>query len=387
MPVFRRLLGVAALAPLVADAVRFNSAEMVSNSSFIESVMADMLVDRGECGKQVAIPSDTESLQEYFDGLRVDIGLLDSNGMPTGGTGDPDKCTKKDICLLMRQLDMDFYERARAGTLTDSDYDNPPEAHILHSGNCANQQRGFKMRPIMDLERCSEEARRVAGVRGPAYKYMAGQGLPEGCIIYRNKAYVNMVGDPDARAGVSYTHKGRVKTIQICEMDRTLEESGAAYYSPYKLKGSMLGREAHSTSCSFGMYAFLAKLRLTNSHCAKILTYKTSGHFHSAQDALDFAAMLESKGMAAQAEKVRTYVETIRQKYVLMDTVANHWCPDIWTAAMASDAGTCAVPRVMSWTEQGIAKAAAEKKKAASSSRSGRGGSRRRKRRGGRGGR
>eukprot|EP00403_Amphidinium_massartii_P044851 CAMPEP_0178468066 /NCGR_PEP_ID=MMETSP0689_2-20121128/52730_1 /TAXON_ID=160604 /ORGANISM="Amphidinium massartii, Strain CS-259" /LENGTH=487 /DNA_ID=CAMNT_0020095115 /DNA_START=52 /DNA_END=1515 /DNA_ORIENTATION=+ len=382
-----RAMLAAFLAPLGASAARFHSAEILNASTFAEDVLSEWLDDRGECGKDVAIPSETESLQEYFDGMRVDLGLLDGNGMPTGGTGDPEKCTKKDICLLMRQLDMDFYERARAGTLTDSDYDNPPEAHILHSGNCANQQRGFRMRPIMDVDRCTEEVSRVKGVRGPAYKFMAGQGLPEGCIVYRGKAYVNMVGDPKAKAGVAYTHQGRVKTLQICEMDRTLEESGAAYYSPYKLKESMLGREAHSTSCSFGMYAFLAKLRLTNSHCAKILTYKTSGHFHSAQDALDFAAMLESKGMAAQAEKVRTYVETIRQKYVLMDTVANHWCPDIWTAAMASDAGTCAVPRVMSWTEQGIAKAAAEKKKAASSSRSGRGGSRRRKRRGGRGGR
>eukprot|EP00971_Amphidinium_carterae_P194025 3849805-Amphidinium_carterae.1 len=348
--------------------------------------MEDILGDRGECGKEVAIPSETESLQEYFDGLRVDMGLLDSSGMPSGGTGDPEKCTKKDVCLLMRQLDMDFYERARAGTLTDSDYDNPPEAHILHSGNCANQQRGFRMRPIMDVDRCSDEAQRVSGVKGPAYQYMAGQGLPEGCIVYKGKAYVNMVGDPDAKAGVAYTHEGRVQTLQICEMDRTLEESGAAYYSPYKLKQSMQGREAHSTSCSFGMYAFLAKLRLTDSHCAKILTYKTSSHFHSAQDALDFASMLDSRGMSAQADKVRQYVETVRQKYVLIDTVANHWCPDIWTTAMTDDAGTCAVPRVMSWTEQGIAKAEAEKKKAATRSSSGgsRGGRRRRSGRGGR---
>mmetsp|Transcript_4440 Transcript_4440/g.9635 ORF Transcript_4440/g.9635 Transcript_4440/m.9635 type:complete len:483 (-) Transcript_4440:100-1548(-) len=381
----RVLSAVAALLlPLGSSAVRVSASDNAA-SSFNVSAMVD---DRGECGKEVAIPSETENLQEYFDGLRVGMGLLDGNGFPSGGSGDPDKCTKKDICLLMRQLDMDFYERAREGTLTDSDYDNPPEAHILHSGNCANQQRGFKMRPIMDLERCSEEARRVQGVRGPARQYMAGQGLPEGCIVYRGKAYVNMVGDSSARAGVAYTHKGRVKTIQICEMDRTLEESGAAYYSPYKLKQSMLGRESHSTSCSFGMYAFLAKLRLTDSHCAKILTYKTSSHFHSAQDALDFADMLESKGLSPQADKVRAYVETIRQKYVLIDTVANHWCPDIWTAAMGSDQGTCAVPRVMAWTEQGIAKAKAEQEAAKASSSSSSGGSRRRrKRRGGRGGR
>jgi len=378
------------VAPLAVSAIRSDPRLMDEGnfSSFVSSIMEEMLDDRGECGKEVAIPSETASLQEYFDGLRVDMGLLDSTGMPSGGTGDPEKCTKRDVCLLMRQLDMDFYERARAGTLTDSDYNNPPEAHILHSGNCANQQRGFRMRPIMDVDRCTEEASRVKGIRGPAYKYMAGQGLPEGCIVYKDRAYVNMVGDPDAKAGVAYTHEGRVQTLQICEMDRTLEESGAAYYSPYKLKQSMLGREAHSTSCSFGMYAFLAKLRLTDSHCAKILTYKTSSHFHSAQDALNFASMLDAKGMSSQADKVRQYVETVRQKYVLIDTVANHWCPDIWTAAMGGGDGTCAVPRVMAWTEQGIAKAEAEKKKASTRSSSGSfGSSRGRRRRSSRGGR
>mmetsp|Transcript_65677 Transcript_65677/g.156979 ORF Transcript_65677/g.156979 Transcript_65677/m.156979 type:complete len:485 (-) Transcript_65677:117-1571(-) len=347
------LLLVLLLAP--AAGVRFTGVENIS-------LLEESVKDREECGKEVAVPSETATLQEYFDGLRVDIGLLDSNGFPSGGAGDPEKCTKRDICLLMRQLDMDFFERARAGTLTDADYDKPPDAHILHKGNCAKQGRGFRMQPIMDIDRCTAAARRVKGARGPAQEYK-GRKLPEGCIVYNNKVYVNVAGDKDAKAGVKYRIGKRIATLQICEMDRSLEEAGAAYYSPYKLKQSMLGRESHSTSCSFGMYAFLAKLRLTDSHCAKILTYQTSAHFRSAQDALNLAVTLDRKGMTAQAAKVREYVETVRQKYVLMDTVANHWCPDIWTAAMDTEEGTCAVPRIMSWTVQGVELAEAEKRK------------------------
>jgi len=150
--------------------------------------------------------------------------------------------------------------------------------------------------------------------------------------------------------------------MQLCSMDRSLSESAASYYSPYKLKPSMEGREAHSTSCSFGMMAFLAKLRETMSPCARIITYQTDSRFHSAAHALQVAAALEKRGDRGEraAMKIRQYVETVRQKYVLIDTIANHWCPGVWTAAKAKPGATCDVPRVAAWTEEGAKLAEAQ---------------------------
>eukprot|EP00971_Amphidinium_carterae_P155428 3082296-Amphidinium_carterae.1 len=75
---------------LLAGAERLNSL----NAS---SALDLQLVDRGECGQEVAEPHSGQGLQQYFDGLRVHMGLLDHE-MAGGGLGSPDKCTKKDIC-------------------------------------------------------------------------------------------------------------------------------------------------------------------------------------------------------------------------------------------------------------------------------------------------
>merc|ERR1719277_1885161 len=74
------------------------------------------------------------------------------------------------------------------------------------------------------------------------------------------------------------------------------------------------------------------------SPCAKIITYRVDPRFSSAAHALAFASGVESKGErgALIAKKIRQYVETIRQKYVLLDTIANQWCPGVWTAAKAT---------------------------------------------------
>merc|ERR1719382_2378690 len=168
----------------------------------------------------------------------------------------------------------------------------------------------------------------------------------------------------DAEAGMSYSGSSRVpkQVMQLCEMDRSLSEAAAAYYSPYKLKPSMEGREAHSTSCSFGMMAFLARLRETMSPCAKIITYQTDSRFYSAAHALQVAAALEKRGKRGEraATHIKQYVETVRQKYVLIDTIANHWCPGVWTAAKGTPGATCDVPRVAAWTEEGAKLAEAQ---------------------------
>jgi len=317
-----------------------------------------------ECGREAAEPG--APLQKYFDSLRKIYGIKGtSNFLGDDGLQDPAHCTKKDVCLLMRQLDMDFFQRARTGLLQDSDYQVPPTKGWVTKGNCDNQEgvRGFKMKPVIDEAVCSK----AAAKKGATFVGYSDDGGPYGCFLRDDGkgalAYVN----PDeksaetagtAKAKRSYLSmievKGRaVKTEILCEMDRSLTESGSVYYSPYKLKPGMIGREAMSTSCSYGMYAFLAKLRETKSPCAKILAYQTLAKFKSAQDALDLAAKLDREGKAKEAELLRAYVEAVRQKYVLIDVIANSWCPGIWTSAMSREGGsTCAAPRLPTWTAE-----------------------------------
>lgn len=316
----------------------------------LEASMGSSLQQQ-ECGREGAEPG--KPLQEYFDGLRQKYGILQGSGHFLGEDGlqDPARCTKKDVCLLMRQLDMDFFARARDGLLQDIDYEVPPTKAWLVTGNCDGQEkiRGFNMKPVVGEDTCERQARKkgltFAGEAktGPHGCFARGSG--EGMAVYLNTA---------ASSETAGT-KGKVKTEILCEMDRSLTESGSVYYSPYKLKPGMLGNEGRSTSCSYGMYAFLAKLRETKSPCAKILAYQTHQKFKSAQEALDMAAKLEGDGNTNGAEKLRQYVESVRQKYVLVDAVANNWCPGIWTASMAEKSrGTCATPRLPKWTKESV---------------------------------
>uniref|UniRef100_A0A7S1WM78 Uncharacterized protein n=1 Tax=Alexandrium catenella TaxID=2925 RepID=A0A7S1WM78_ALECA len=312
---------------------------------------ADMgsALQQQECGREGAEPG--KPLQQYFDGLRQKYGILQGSGHFLGEDGlqDPARCTKKDVCLLMRQLDMDFFARARDGLLQDIDYEVPPTKAWVVTGNCDGQEkiRGFNMKPVLGEDTCERQARK----KGLTFAGEAETG-PHGCFARDSgkgmAVYLNTAASSET-AGT----KGKVKTEILCEMDRSLTESGSVYYSPYKLKPSMLGDEGRSTSCSYGMYAFLAKLRETKSPCAKILAYQTHQKFKSAQEALDMAAKLEGDGNTNGAEKLRQYVESVRQKYVLVDAVANSWCPGIWTASMAEKSrGTCSTPRLPKWTKE-----------------------------------
>uniref|UniRef100_A0A7S2IN31 Uncharacterized protein n=1 Tax=Alexandrium andersonii TaxID=327968 RepID=A0A7S2IN31_9DINO len=313
-----------------------------------------------ECSAEVAMPPGGESLPEWFAAKRAAAGIVPATS--TGEMVDSATCTKKDVCLLMRQLDMDFYERAREGMLTDSDYNTPPTMGWHAAGNCNTMSRGYRVVPVEDAKECKREARKK-GAKGDI-KEIKSDSLPTGCVIVETRstgkvvAYMNLL-ESQAVAGSQYEGKSRTpkRIMQLCVMDRSLSESAAAYYSPYKLKPSMEGREGHSTSCSFGMMGFLSRMGKTDSPCAKIITTKTDSRFHSAAHALQIAAQLEARGgakFAAGAAKIRKYVEAVRQKFVLLDTIANHWCPDIWVAAKATEGATCDAPRVMSWTAEGL---------------------------------
>lgn len=330
-----------------------------------------------ECSRAVAEPPSGETLQSFFDGLRIGFGILNQSTISRSGLVDPATCTKKDVCLLMRQLDMDFYARAREGTLTDHDYDTPPTMGWHMTGTCDSMSRGYKVEPVESASLC----RRATKEQGAGkFREVSSTRLPTGCVIVHNKgtdakaAYLNIL-ETDVEAGMTYEGDARVplQVMQLCAMDRSLSEAAAAYYSPYKLKPSMEGREGHSTSCSFGMMAFLARLRETMSPCARIITYQLDPRFNSAAHALQVASSFEKRGARgeAAAKKIRQYVETVRQKYVLLDTIANHWCPGVWTAAKATPGATCDAPRVMKWTEEGVKLAEAQEASKGASASSG----------------
>jgi len=309
----------------------------------------------GDCGPEVAAPPSGEPLREYFDSARVRYGILKSADGDGDGPVDPATCTKRDVCLLMRQLDMDFYARARKGLLTDSEVDAPPTLSWHEAGRCEDMSRGYREAPVTDTDKCQEEARKQGAE--DKMRVVWKQSLPSGCFVEKSAgkttAYMN-ARKTNASAGTSYG-EGRMpqKVVQLCAMNRSLSEGAAAYYSPYKLKPSMEGREAASTSCSFGMMAYLSQLRETMSPCAKILTYRPDPRFPSASDALEAAERLETQGEAGAAAAVRRHAETVRQKGVLVDTIANRWCPDTWTEAKATAGASCKAPRVMAWTEEG----------------------------------
>jgi len=315
------------------------------------------------CDSSVVIPPADQSLKQHFDDRRSEMNLLNRHGRAL-----PETCTKRDVCLLMRQLDMDFYKRARAGTLTDMDFDTPPEISWLQTAHCMYNKRGKAMKPIMEKARCIANLKKAPVKVGHGrVKMVDSTEYPAGCSIENDKTnrkvtvIMNANQNSTAQAGhfvesqgaSHFSRWGKDQYLyQLCEQDRSLSESAAAYFSPYKLKQSMVERAQMSTSCSFGMYAYLYKLKETSSSCAQILTYQGSKRFHSAQDALDQAKKAKMSGKGALAEEIEGYVEEQRQKFVLIDTIANSWCPGIWNEALARPSGTCSVPRVINWENQ-----------------------------------
>ena len=175
-----------------------------------------------ECG---AVPST----KEYFDGLRGKYGIQE--------------CTKKDVCLLMRQLDAYFYTRARQGQLVN--YDEPPQMSWVHNGRCAKNSRSIKMEPVTKASDCSF-AVRAQGIN-KKIKVTSSSTLPTGCSIKNGRGYLNSL-ETNVEADVSYEPKDpskpwsqtrKTEIIQYCQIDHSLNEAAASYYSPYKLKESM----------------------------------------------------------------------------------------------------------------------------------------------------
>lgn len=326
----------------------------------VEAKTSDTMASAPRCSTGISEPAGGDTIQSHFDSKRKEMSILQQNTT---------SCTKRDVCLLMRQLDMDFYKRARAGKLVDADYSIPPEETWLHAGSCRDHNRGEGKRyaPITERKACIAALKKTVwkGLRRSQrkLKVVSSNRYPAGCSVETNNlkkrnqrgritVRFNTNANSPKEAG-RYTEDGKsrffrgkdVSTIQLCVHDRSLSPAAAAYYSPYKLKQSMVHRTKMSTTCSFGMYAHLARQQETKSSCANILTQRTSRKYYSAQDALDKAARLQRRGQKREADDIRDYVETVRQKYVLMDVIANDWCPGVWNEALASSQ-TCSVERI-----------------------------------------
>lgn len=336
-----------------------------------------------ECTAAIAVEPDQgnkKALQQLFDEKRAAGGILHNGfveadlpphtgfSLPAGSDKEEDelaKCTKADVCLLMRQLDVEFYQRARLGKLTDEDFRVSPTLVKLSSGNCFYEHKvtarsqdsstlpvagvngtqrsgyplgprvdkGFRLREIKSKEMCS---RRLGNVK---VDEVSRDDRPRGCYYSQTpsskkaptKAFFN-TQPTEVEAGIitgpgmsEYSQGKRLEYVQVCEMDRTFTPAAAAYYSPYKLKENMWQPEDNermkmSTSCSFGMMSKLAKDKNTQSACAKIL----------ATQKWDDSPI----------------------KRTLMSTIANDWCPNVWKDSLRGDR-TCQTKRSMSWTGSG----------------------------------
>ena len=112
------------------------------------------------------------------------------------------ECTKRDVCLLMRQLDAYFYTRARQGKLVS--YDSPPQRSWVLDGRCEKNARSIKMAPVTKLPAC-KAAVCAKGIQ--KVKVVNSTTLPTGCSSKTqrtSKAYLNKL-ETKVEAGSTYS--------------------------------------------------------------------------------------------------------------------------------------------------------------------------------------
>ncbi|CAK9070055.1 unnamed protein product [Durusdinium trenchii] len=258
---------------------------------------------------------EPETSPKYFRNLRS------SSGVTT--------CSKKDVCLLMRQLDAYFYARARKGELVDY---GPRTGTWVRAGKCQQSGRIQKLAAVTSITKCKAIVKKFTKKR---FRIIKKNTYPwaKGCLWdYENKRGYFNKADSNADAGTKYIelkkrkgsgfynqHRYKVDIGQFCYYDQSLDEAAASYYSPYKLKASMIAKPEMSTSCSFGMMASLHRVGLTDSPCAEILT-------------------------GAHGSKA---------KNLLIEQITNKWCPNIWTEAIEKGS-TCSAERFPTWAHDGF---------------------------------
>jgi hypothetical protein len=241
------------------------------------------------------------------------------------------QCSKKDVCLLMSELDMDFYNRAVAGELDGA---GEVERRYLETGTCGAQARGVRMEELSQAE-CEQEARS----KGLSFKVNHKADRVAGCYHFEASSGSSGIRFNTAQtstgAGTEYLSRGKdawsqttkVTFSAVCDEIKRLLEDEAAYFSPYKMKEQMLeNRAQYNTACSPGKMADLFRDRKSSSPCAEVLSFKAEAKYRQAQDAIDAGDM--------------EYAQKLMEDNVLFDVITNRWCPDIWRSAQ-----TCSISR------------------------------------------
>ena len=135
---------------------------------------------------------ESETSPEYFSELRSSASITE--------------CSKKDVCLLMRQLDAYFYARALQGELVD--YGKPPGGgRFLAIGNCKRPLNSKKYAPVTTKEECKEI---LSNHTKKKMKVINSTEYPSGCILdFATKRGRFNTADSNADAGVKYIQVGK----------------------------------------------------------------------------------------------------------------------------------------------------------------------------------
>lgn len=340
---FTTLLLTASL--LGTDAVRREAA-------FAELGEDEEISTTGKC-------KETDLVQEnpgaYFDEQRDDL----SNETYL------DLCTPRDVCFLMRQLDMDFYLRAREGDMRQFNKDgvettkipvptlsavgntdvknyvggykvatdvcqkksieymesviakqNPDKAKATATFNAPKGgQFGYKVAAVMDADKCVNP-----NCKGKCDLSTVNEDrLPYGCLwLKRDGAPILNKKEFSGKVEINPTKTKEIS--QLCEMDRTLSKEGSMFFSPYK-QTPQLGTQKISNapeknpSCSFGAMGSLAHLGKTaKSACAWAIANEKDG--------------------ATRCVLLK----------LMSDPSPNGWCANIWNSAWGKT--TCEAHRL-----------------------------------------
>ena len=150
----------------------------------------------GDCFRTASDLKDEECQEsqtspQYFTELR-------SNAFIT-------ECSKKDVCLLMRQLDAYFYARALKGELVD--YGKPPGGRFVAGGSCKRPLNSKKMVPVTSKEECQKILSKHTKKK---MKVIDSTKYPAGCILdFVTKRGRFNKADSNVDAGVKYIQVGK----------------------------------------------------------------------------------------------------------------------------------------------------------------------------------
>mmetsp|Transcript_16756 Transcript_16756/g.37798 ORF Transcript_16756/g.37798 Transcript_16756/m.37798 type:complete len:368 (+) Transcript_16756:40-1143(+) len=293
----------------------------------------DLEAQGAKCGVEAAKP--TGGVDQYFEKQRA--------------KGIGNQCSKRDWCLLMRHMDMDYFERGVAGKLSKGTKAPPT---WMSTGNCLNHNRGgvVKFVPVADVAECATlsnvKVSKVAIVDSDSQSQ-----YPTGCLKITANTRTTVVFNEATTTVTTSTGNmnhvtGRTEKVQqLCVPSVAMDESSSFYYSPYKLKQNMLDRPQMSAACSFGQAPSLH--RRTSSQCAQILAFRSKlpqKGYKNAQEALT---------QNGSNPEIKADVLSLEKKNKLLQR-SQQWCTDVWNFATTGQ-NHCEADRAPSWARSDTA--------------------------------